>query len=113
MVLQAFKLILLALLPLVFSQAGCGEPAPRGKRVLVDHFRWALSDVPSEHYQAPPEDLECDTELNINPTAFKEMMGAMFQVTRWASESDDLRNSKSRSSAAGMTLDKKGCHYIR
>ena len=63
MVLQAFKIILLALLPLVFSQAGCGEPAPRGKRVLVDHFRWTLSDVPSEHYQAPPEDLECDTEL--------------------------------------------------
>ena len=42
---------------------GCGEPKPRGKRTLVDHFKWVQADVPSEYYQAPPDDLLCDTEL--------------------------------------------------
>ena len=41
------------------------------------------------------------------------MMGAMFQVTRWAAESDELRNSKSKASGREVVLTKQGCHDIR
>ena len=44
-------------------QSGCGEPLPRGKRSLIDHYKWTQETVPSEYYDAPPEDLVCDTEL--------------------------------------------------
>ena len=57
--------------------------------------------------------LECDSEDNINVTALKEMMAAIFQVTRWAAESDDLRSGKSTKSGRQIELNKKGCHDIR
>ncbi len=30
---------------------------------MIDHFKWTQESIPSDYYDAPPEDLECDTEL--------------------------------------------------
>jgi|MDSW01.1.fsa_nt_gb hypothetical protein len=57
-----------------FALASCGEPRPQGKRSLVDHFKWVQEDVPSEYYDAPPDDLICDTELG---TVAEELGGEL------------------------------------
>lgn len=51
-----------SLLALVLFCESCGDDRPVGKRYLVDHYQWTLVNVASEHFDAPPTDLICDTE---------------------------------------------------
>lgn len=52
----------------------CADPAPLGKRYLVDQYKWVNEEVPSDYYGDPPEDLNCDIELG---TVTEELGGEM------------------------------------
>ena len=52
----------------------CAEPAPSGKRYLIDQYQWVHDEVASDYYGAPPEDLNCDPEFG---TVTEDLGGEM------------------------------------